>query len=237
MLATLGRSHTHRFLIGMYAGIAFLLALPVAGRLFVVPSTALQQSAWFIVPLGAVFWLVCGVRVATMMPVEPVANWIFRLTEPVDKRRLLSAVVTVIAFVTCMPAATIAASLLLLMGEQRLAGTVFIVVLLAGLCLIELLTITMKTVPFTCTYLPGQLKLRLYWAGYFVLWLMFVVRLSGWGVWALQNNWNAMRLAVALLATWAALRMWHMARIRNIRAFVYDEQEPPLVTTMGIQGA
>lgn len=68
------------------------------------------------------------------------------------------------AFVTCVPAASIAASLLLSMGEPRLAGAVFIVVVLAGLCLIELLTITMKTVPFTCTYLPGQLKLRLYWA-------------------------------------------------------------------------
>ena len=138
------------------------------------------------------------------------------------------------AFVTCVPAASIAASLLLSMGEPRLAGTVFIVVVLAGLCLIELLTITMKTVPFTCTYLPGQLKLRLYWAGYFVLWLMFVVRLSGWGVWAVQNNWNAIRMTAALLATWAALRTSRMARIRNIRAFVYDEQEPPLVTSMDI---
>lgn len=63
---------------------------------------------------------------------------------------------------------------------------------------------------------------------------MFVVRLSGWGVWAVQNNWNAIRMTAALLATWAALRTWRMARIRNIRAFVYDEQEPPLVTSMDI---
>jgi len=234
MLATLGRSHPHRFLIGIYAGIACLLALPLAGRLLQEPTTAFRQSAWFMVPLGAVFWLVCGVRVATMMPVEPAANWIFRLTEPVDKRRVLSAVVTVMAFVTCVPVAAMFATILLVMGEQRLAGTVFVVVLLAGLGLIELLTITMKTVPFTCTYLPGQLKLRLYWVAYFVLWLTFVVRLGGWGVWALQSNQNAISLGLLLLTTWAALRFWHMARVRSIRTFIYDEQEPASITSMDI---
>jgi len=234
MLATLGRSHTHRFLIGMYAGIAFLIALPIAGRLFQDPAAASGQSAWFMVPLGFVFWLVCGVRVAMMMPVEPVANWVFRLTEPVDKRRLSSAVTTVMAFVTCVPVAAVFATPLLLMGEPRFAATVLAVVLLAGLGLIELLTITMKTVPFTCTYLPGQLKLRLYWAAYFVLWLVFVVRLGNWGVWALQSDQNAIRLILSLGLAWAILRVWRRARVRDIRAFVYDEQEPPLVTTMDI---
>jgi hypothetical protein len=237
MLATLGRSHTHRFLLGMYAGIALLLALPIAIRLFQVPTTALMQSTWFTVPLGLVFWMVCGVRVATMMPVEPIANWVFRLTEPVDKRRLVSAVVTVMAFVTCVPIAAAFAVILLAMGEQRLAGTVFIVVTLAGLCLIELLTLTMKTVPFTCTYLPGQLKLRVYWAAYFLLWLLFVARSSSWVLWALQSNDNLIRLSLVLLVIWGGLRAWHMARVKSIRSFVYDEQEPPLVTTMGIQGA
>jgi len=92
----------------------------------------------------------------------------------------------------------------------------------------------MKTVPFTCTYLPGQLKLRLYWVAYFVLWLTFVVRLGGWGVWALQSNQNAISLGLLLLTTWAALRFWHMARVRSIRTFIYDEQEPASITSMDI---
>jgi len=236
MLATLGRSHTHRFVIGMYAAIAFLLALPLASRLFQVPTTAFRQSAWFMVPLGAVFWLVCGVRVATMMPVDPEANWVFRLTEPADKRGVLGAVATVMTSVTCLPVAAVVATILLAMGEPRLASTVFLVVLLAGLCLIELLTITMKTIPFTCTYLPGQLKLRLFWAGYFFLWLAFVVRLGGWGVWALQSNRNTIRLALFLLLVWAVLRLWHQLRVRKIATFVYDQQEPSLLTTMRIHG-
>ena len=33
---------------------------------------------------------------------------------------------------------------------------------------------------------------------------------------------------------WVGLRLWHMARGRQIGAFVYDEQEPGLVTSMDI---
>ena len=64
MLATLGRSHTHRFLIGLYAGLALLLSLPLAGPLLQLPITGEHRYAWFAIPLGFVFWMVCGVRVA-----------------------------------------------------------------------------------------------------------------------------------------------------------------------------
>jgi hypothetical protein len=234
MLATLGRSHPHRFLIGMYAGLAFLLSLPLAGRMMQLPATPQARYAWFAIPLGYVFWMVCGTRVALMMPVEPVANWIFKLTEPVDKRRVLTTVVTVLLCTSVLPIAGAFAGALVALGEERLALTVSLVVSLAGLCLIELLTLTMKTVPFSCTYLPGQLKLRIYWAPYFFLWLNFVFTLGNWCLWALQSWENTAKLLGFLLAIWIALRVWHMARARKIRGFVYDEQEGELVTTMDL---
>ena len=119
-------------------------------------------------------------------------------------------------------------------GERRLAGTVFLVVMLAGLSLIEFLTLTLKTVPFTCSYLPGQLKLRIYWAPYFFLWLQFVFTLANWCLWAFQGTRQTLQLAAFLGAVWLGLRLWHMARARKITAFIYDEQEPSLVTTMDI---
>jgi hypothetical protein len=92
----------------------------------------------------------------------------------------------------------------------------------------------MKTVPFTCTYLPGQLRLRLFWPLYFFLWLNFCFELTEWSLWALGNRTRTLQLALVLIATWTALRVWHMLKVRKIRAFVYDEQEPALVTTMDI---
>ena len=235
MLATLGRSHTHRFLIGMYAGIAFLTALPVAGRFLQIQTTPDNvRYAWFALSLGAVFWLVCGVRVALMMPVEPIANWAFKITEPMDKRLVLTTVVTVMAFVTCVPVTAVASGTALAMGDRHLAVALVAIVPLAGLCLIEMLTLTMKTVPFTCTYLPGQLRLRMFWALYFFLWLTFVFRTSRWGLWATGDTLRTLQVASFFLAVWVALRVWHMVRARKIRAFVYDEHEDALVTTMDI---
>lgn len=234
MIATLGRSHTHRFIIGLYAGLAFLLSLPLADRIAHIPATGYQRYAWFAIPLGCVFWMVAGVRVALMMPIEPRANWIFKITEPVDKRRVLTTVVTVMQSVVVLPIAIAFAGAALILDQQRLAVNVFVIVVLAGLCLIELLTLTMKTVPFSCTYLPGQLKLRVYWAPYFFLWLNFVFTLSNWCLWAVERWQNTARLSAFLLVMWTALRITHMAKARRIRGFVYDEQEPALVTTMEI---
>lgn len=234
MLATLTRSHTHRFLLGIYLGVALLIALPIADRLWQPPDTNTLRYAWFAIPLGFMFWLICGTRVSLMMPIEPVANWIFQLTEPVDKRRMLTTVVTVMAFFTCVPIAAFTAAVLLLLGHTTMAGTVFLIVVLAGLCQIEALTITMKTVPFTCTYLPGQLRLRLLWPFYFYLWLTIVFRLTEWCLWALGDAQRTLQLAGFLAAVWTALRAWHTARARKIGTFTYDEQPPPLVTTMDI---
>ena len=234
MLATLGRSHTHRFIIGLYAGLAFMLSLPLANRMTQLPLTGHYKYGWFAIPLGYVFWSVCGLRVSLMMPVEPVANWIFRLTEPVHKGRVLTTVVTVMMSITALPIASAFAGAALFLGYERLAVNVFLVVSLAGLCLIELLTLTMKTVPFSCTYLPGQLKLRIFWAPYFFLWLNFCFTLSNWCLWALERWQNTARLCAFLLTVWVILRVWHMAKARKIRGFVYDEQEPALVTTMEI---
>jgi uncharacterized membrane protein len=178
-----------------------------------------------------VFWLATGARVAMMMPSEPVANWVFKLTEPVDKRRVLTTVVTVVAAVTTMPVTLAFAAVLLLLGESRFAMTLFVIVTLAGIALIELLTLTMKTVPFSCTYLPGQLKLRYYWAPYFFLWMTFVVTLGRWSVHAVHDWGRFALIAGSLLALCVLLRVIHMAQVKKIKGFVYEETEAPLAAT------
>jgi hypothetical protein len=232
MLATLGRSPMHRFIVAMYAGIGFLLSLPLAPRLLQAPATEEQRLAWLMIPLGYVFWMVCGVRVAMMMPAEGVANWIFKLTEPVEKRHVLATIVTVMSAVCVLPISLLFSIALLAHGEMRMAATAFLVVTLAGMCLIELLTLTMKAVPFSCIYLPGQMKLRIYWAPLFFLWINFVFTLGNWSLRALASWRTTAVLLLFLAATWIALHVWHTAKTRKIRGFVYDEQEPLLVTSL-----
>lgn len=234
MMATIGRSHSHRFLLGLYGGLAFLLSLALVRRFAEWPTTAFYQYGWFAVPLTYVFWSVCGLRVAMMMPIEPIANWAFKLTEPVDKGRVLTTVVTVTLSITAVPIAALFAGAALFLGFERLAVNVLLVVTLAGLCLIELLTLTMKAVPFTCTYLPGQLRLRLFWPFYFYLWINFCFELSDWSVWALESWSRTAQLCAFLMAVWIALRVWHLAKAKKIRGFIYDQQEPAHTTTMDV---
>ena len=75
---------------------------------------------------------------------------------------------------------------------------------------------TMKTVPFTCTYLPGQLRLRLFWAPYFFLWLNFCFTLSNWCLWALGNgSTRRVCCGVPVGDLDRCLRVWHMCEAQE----------------------
>jgi hypothetical protein len=232
--ATLTRSHAHRFLIGSYAGVALLCALPLAGRLLGSADTDAARYAWFSVPLGLLCWTAASLRVAMMLPVEPASNWVFKLTEPVDKRRVLSTAVTVIAGATAVPLALVFGAAAGVAGGPTLGLTVFAVVLAAGLALIELVTLTLRTVPFTSTYRPGQLRLRVLWPVYLAVWLVIAYRLPVTAVAAVGHVDRSLWLVGLLVSMWAALRVWRLERARHLRGFVYEEVEPSVTTTINL---
>jgi hypothetical protein len=232
IVSTLTRSHTHRFLIGSYLGIALLLALPLAGRLAGPADSAAVQYAWFSVPLGLLCWTAAALRVAMMLPVEPASNWVFKLTEPVDKRRVLSTTVTVMQGATAIPIALISGLASGVAGGTSLGVTVFAVVLGTGIVLIELLTLTQHTVPCTCTYRPGQLRLRVLWPVYLTVWSLTTYALPRVAVWALDDHRRSAALVGTLAGVWVAVRVWRLARARKLRVFVYDEIEPSATTSI-----
>jgi hypothetical protein len=235
--ATVTRSHTHRFVIGSYAGLGILFALPMMGRLTAPADTEAVQFAWFSVPLGLLCWTAASLRVAMMLPVEPRSNWIFKLTEPVDKRRVLSTAVTMIRAATAVPLAVAFGVASSLAGGLTLGVNVAAVVLATGVALIELLTLTMKTVPGTCTYRPGQLRLRVFWPLYLMTWTFIAYILPGLAVGTLGNLSGAVLLVGLLAATSAALQAWRRSRARRLEGFVYENLEPPVTTTIDLSSA
>jgi hypothetical protein len=232
--ATLTRSHAHRFLIGSYAGVAVLCALPLVGRLAEPAGTDAVRYAWYSVPLGLLCWTTAALRVAMMLPVTPAANWVFRLTEPTDKRRVLSTTATVIAGATAVPLGLIFGAAAGVAGGPALGVMVCAVVLATGLALVELLTLTLRIVPCTCTYRPGQLRLRVLWPVYLAVWLAIAYRLPALAVSALGDVERSMGLIAALLVTWAALRVWRLSRARLLRGFVFEETGPSTATTIDL---
>jgi hypothetical protein len=234
IVSTLTRSHAHRFLIGSYVGIALLLALPLAGRLSGSADSPTVQYAWFSIPLGLVCWTAAALRVAMMLPVEPASSWLFKLTEPVDKRRVLATTVTVIQGATAIPIALLFGVASGIAGGLTLGLTVCAVVLGAGLVLIELLTLSQQSVPCTCTYRPGQLRLRVLWPVYLTVWSLTTYALPRAALWAMSDVGRSVMLVGSLLGIWAALRMWRLARSRVLRGFVYEAGEPATTTTIDL---
>jgi hypothetical protein len=237
IVVSLARSHAHRFLIGSYLGVGLLCALPLAGRLVGDASTPESAYAWFSVPLGLLCWSSAALRVAMMLPVEPAANWIFKLTEPMDKRRLLSAAVTVIDAGSALPLAVAFGIGAAIAGGSPLGIMVALVVLATGLALTELLTLTLRAVPCACTYRPGQLRLRVLWPLYLVTWLVITFQIPTLAVRRMENPERFAWLVGALAAVWLALRAWRVIRARAIRGFVYEELEEPATTTIDLNTA
>jgi hypothetical protein len=237
IVSTLTRNHAHRFLIGSYIGIALLLALPLLGRLVGPAESTAVQYAWFSIPLGLLCWTAAGLRVAMMLPVEPASNWVFKLTEPVDKRRVLSTTVTVMQGATAIPIALLFGVASGVAGGPVLGLTVLAVVLGTGIVLIELLTLTQHTVPCTCTYRPGQLRLRLLWPVYLSVWSLTTYALPRVAVWALDDVGRSGALIGSLAGGWVGLRLWRLARARQLRGFVYEEVEASATTTINLSSA
>jgi hypothetical protein len=232
IVATLSRSHTHRFLIGSYMGASLLFALPLSGRLLSPATTATEYYAWFSVPLGLICWAAAAMRVAMMLPVEPASNWLFKLTEPVDKARVLSTVATVMNGAVVLPVAVLFACGAALAGDAWLAAMVLAVVITTGGTLTETLTLTLRTVPGACTYRPGQLRLRLLWPVYLTIWLTIAYAQPAFAVAALRTGVIAVALIASTAAAWAALWLWRIRRGRRLVALVYEEAEPRATTTI-----
>jgi hypothetical protein len=234
VVSTLTRSHAHRFVIGGYAGVGLLMALPLLGRLAGPAGSAAVQFAWFSIPLGMLCWLAAGLRVAMMLPVEPASNWVFKLTEPVDKRRVLSTTVTVMQGLTAIPLALVFGTASAVVGGLTLGLTVFAVVLVTGTVLIEALTFTQHTVPCTCTYRPGQLRLRVLWPVYVTAWSLTTYALPRVAVSTLDDLGRGVALVGSLAGAWVALRVWRLTRARRLRGFVYEAVEPSTTTTIDL---
>jgi hypothetical protein len=234
MIANLTRSHAHRFLIGGYVGLGMLFTLPLSPRLLGPTESATVQYAWFAIPLGLLCWSVAGVRVAMMLPIEPAANWIFKLTEPVDKARVLAAAVKTAHAAVAMPLAALFAIAALMAGDAGLALLIFSIVCATGGVLIEAVMLTLRTVPGTCTYRPGQLRLRVLWPVYLIAWTLVGYVLPRVAVSSARDPRAATTLVATLVLMWIVLSRWRATRAQKLQHLVYDATEAPATTTLDI---
>ena len=104
-------------------------------------------------PFTLIFAVAIAVRAALVLPIEPRANWVFRMTEDPVREPSSSA-----RFSTPSPAWRGAGPVLLpvqwsLFGSRALSR---VVTSLAGIVFVELHMGDWPRIPFTCSYIPGK---------------------------------------------------------------------------------
>jgi hypothetical protein len=97
-----------------------------------------------------------AVRMALIVPIEPRANWMFRMTEHEDARpEQLDAAVQIVRRIGIVGPLVLTAPLeWLVLGRQ--AFGVLAVALLCGWLLVEILMRGWARIPCTCSYVPGK---------------------------------------------------------------------------------
>ncbi len=173
-LAVMWRSPRHRLASLTAAGLA--VAVTLEGTL-VLTARAATNSRWmteFAVPMLVMLCLLAVFRWVLTLPAELPASWVMGLVTPIRGAVVRRAVGRLLLVLAVMPAILVACVLSGWHGGLVSALAHSVVVLLAGLGLIEYALARVTFVPFVTEYLPGRSNLRARWPIHMIV-LLFVV--------------------------------------------------------------
>ena len=203
-IRSLLRSRRHRMIFSFYLGVglAFAIVLLNAPREL---AGATQAGPWeqLSVPLLASSITLMGVSVVGArkifsLPLDPHANWIFRMMPFDAGPRCLSARRRALLAVSVAPVWAISAALLFSLWPWRVAAAHLVALLFIGIILAEFAFDGVQRIPFTCSYIPGRSKL------YLTFWLWIYILLAGI-VAAAVNERDALKNPTAAAALLAGL--------------------------------
>jgi hypothetical protein len=111
------------------------------------------------VPFPLILVLGVAARAALALPMEPKANWIFRMTarDAIRVDQLRAAETVVIAFAVLIPVALVLPIQWLVAGPRAIAASAFTAIF--GFLWVEALLRGWRRIPFTCSYTPGKYPL------------------------------------------------------------------------------
>jgi hypothetical protein len=177
---------------------------------------------------------VIGVRVVLTMPHLLRANWIFRMTEIRTVPEYLSAVRRSLLVIALAPVWILLAILFLFRWPTWPVAIHLVVLGLVGMTVIELCLRGFYKLPFTCSYSPGQSKVRvIFWGVALVLLPPSAARVEERMLGG-PFRWVCM---VAVLALLLGLARWRTtASARSAENMAFEEEYPPELLALGLDG-
>jgi hypothetical protein len=238
VVAGLTRSPLHHtvFLLIVGGGAAIL----VGQMLTVLEGASLRTArpralvdAVLAAPLLVALTATLALRSAFVLPLDPRAAWLFRITETPDaRRRALDATVRILTIGALAPAVTAAAILQpYTLGSRWIAAAALTT--LASLLLVEVILHDWRRVPFTCSYLPGKRVLAYTLGVLLAAFSVFVYIGANLTRWAIQHPSRLMVYAGLLLAGFAALRRERL-RTWGARPLEFEDEDPMAPRRLGL---
>jgi pimeloyl-ACP methyl ester carboxylesterase len=188
---TLARSRQHRMMLAIYGGFAFALTLAFS-RSFLEGGRRVpwdRPNIPFVVAgLLLISCAVVGTRALFAVPFTLRANWIFRITSVHRPSAYFAAVRKSLFTIAAAPVWIGAAILYLSIWPGRQAAEHVLVLVLAGIILVERGLNQFRKIPFACSWLPGSTHRKMKIAVWGWVFLLAANFLAGIEVWSLGKS-------------------------------------------------
>jgi hypothetical protein len=168
IVLTIARNRPQQAPIAIAAAIGLAFVIAGLSRTAIrFDGTMAPTSAVLWVPLVLAYWMAMGLRAAFFVPSELPAAWSFRANAPAISSSFWFAARAAMIGLLLPPIVALSALLAVLVGWRVAAWHTLVVALLTVL-LVQVVMLTFAQIPFTRSYEPGQMKLRLRWPIYMV---------------------------------------------------------------------
>jgi pimeloyl-ACP methyl ester carboxylesterase len=221
---TIARSRQHRFLLAAYGGMGLAIALAYAKSLIYgyshEPWDQLNSPllvGGFVVLLFAVI----GARAVFAMPVALRSNWIFKITAVHSPFAYFKAVRSALYLLTAVPVWIAAALFYLAIWPGRPAVEHVVVLVCAGVFIVERSLAGFRKIPFACSYLPGSGNLTVRFGIYAILFLLLSEVLVGQLEFTLLHRLRSFFIFATILPAAA----WWTRRSTTAQATVFHETQ------------
>jgi hypothetical protein len=234
VLASFARSRRHRLLYGIYIGVG--CAIVVAGLLRATtlgPGAASLSPPILSIALVMTFLGAVGARVLFAIPIDPSANWVFRMTERSSMRSHVAGARLALLLIAAVPAiALLLPAYAMFWGPAVAAAHAAYVLTLAWL-LVEMLMWRFGRVPFTAPYVPGAANVRLFWPLYLMLFTTYAYTMAELEAWLLARP-ALFTTAVAMMAGAAVVLSRISARLSDSKPLAFEAEPDEEVTTLAL---
>ena len=235
-LRTLGRARSHRLLMATYIGVALAFVgsalVPLVVRIgmegFHTPTIETLSAPFFLS-----FFSLLGMRVAMAIPVEPKASWAVRLGEPVQRAAAINGVRRALIVIGVVPSVLLAAATALTLWNVRAALLHAFVVFVMGWLLTELLLMRFPKLPFTCTYFPGNSKIRTLWPLYLIAFTNYTLTTAAFE-YAMLRRFSLRPFLIFVIVVGGAILVLTIRRhvnLRRLERFRFEEEDPEAIFT------